>query len=64
MAWNKHDPKALAAHFAADVDRVRSNGTYFFGRTEVERSYVDTLGGVDRNATLKDESSKLRLLDR
>lgn len=61
-AWNRHDSKAIAELFAADVDRVRSNGTYYSGRTEVEKSFADTLGGVDKNATLKEESSNVRFL--
>ena len=61
-AWNRHDSAAIAELFAADVDRVRSNGAYYFGRTEVEKSFVETLGGVDKNATLKEESSTVRFL--
>lgn len=61
-AWNKHDSKAIAELFAADVDRVRSNGSYYSGRTEVEKSFADTLGGVDKNATLKEESSTVRFV--
>ena len=61
-AWNRHDSKAMAELFAADVDRVRSNGSYYSGRAEVEKSYADTLGGVDKNATLKEESSTVRVL--
>ena len=61
-AWNRHDSKAIAELFAADVDRVRSNGSYYSGRTEVENSFADTLGGVDKNAVLKEESSTVRFL--
>jgi uncharacterized protein (TIGR02246 family) len=61
-AWNKHDSKAIAELFAPDVDRVRSNGTYYSGRMEVEKSYADTLSGVDKNATLKEERSSVRFL--
>lgn len=61
-AWNKHDSKAIAELFATDVDRVRSNGSYYSGRTEVEKSFADTLGGVDKNATLKEESSTVRFV--
>jgi uncharacterized protein (TIGR02246 family) len=61
-AWNTHDPKAIAAHFADDVDRVRSNGAYSAGKPEVEKSFIDTLGGVDKNATLREESTHVRFL--
>lgn len=61
-AWNKHDSKVIAELFATDVDRVRSNGSYYSGRTEVEKSFADTLGGVDKNATLKEESSTVRFV--
>ena len=61
-AWNQHDSKAIAELFAADVDRVRSNGAYYAGRTEVEKSFSETLGGVDKNATLREESSTVRFV--
>jgi ketosteroid isomerase-like protein len=47
-AWNKHDSKAIAELFATDVDGVRSNGSYYSGRTEVEASFADTLAASTR----------------
>lgn len=61
-AWNKHDSKAMAELFTPDVDQVRSNGSYHSGRGAVEKSLAGTLGGVDKNSTLKEESSHIRFL--
>lgn len=60
-AWNKHDAKALAALFAPDADRATVNG-WFSGRAEIERGYVNTFGGAFKNATLTNESPKLKFL--
>src|ERR1044072_2834189 len=60
-AWNKHDAKALAALFAPDADRATVNG-WFSGRAEIEKGYVTTFGGAFKNATLTNESPKLKFL--
>lgn len=61
-AWNKHDSKAMVELFTLDVDQVRSNGSYHAGRDAVEKSLAGTLGGVDKNSTIKEESSDTRFL--
>ena len=60
-AWNKHDARALAALFAPDADRATVNG-WFSGRGEIERGYANTFGGAFKNATLINESPKLKFL--
>jgi uncharacterized protein (TIGR02246 family) len=60
-AWNQHDAKGVAALFALDADRATVNG-WFAGRDEIERDYSKTFGGAFQNATLRNESPKLRFL--
>jgi uncharacterized protein (TIGR02246 family) len=61
-AYNKHDAKAIAAVYAADVDLVTGTGRYLAGRAEVERYYAESFNGVDKNATVETENSKVRFL--
>jgi uncharacterized protein (TIGR02246 family) len=60
-AWNQHDAKAIAALFAADADRATVNG-WFSGRAEIEKGYATTFAGAFKNATLRNESPKLKFL--
>jgi uncharacterized protein (TIGR02246 family) len=61
-AYNRHDAKALAATYAPDADLVTGTGKLLSGRTEIEKNYVESFAGVDRNAIVKIDASKLRLL--
>jgi len=61
-AYNKHDAKALAAAYAPDADLVTGTGRLVLGRAEIEKNYVENFSGVDRNAVVTTESSKIRFL--
>jgi uncharacterized protein (TIGR02246 family) len=63
-AYNRHDAKALAATYAPDADLVTGTGKLLSGRAEIEKNYVDSFAGVDRNAIVKIDASKLRFLTR
>ena len=61
-AYNNHDAKALAATYAPDADLVTGTGRLVSGRAEIEKNYTENFAGVDKNASVKIESSKLRFL--
>jgi uncharacterized protein (TIGR02246 family) len=61
-AYNSHDAKALAATYAPDADLVTGTGQLLSGRAAIEKNYVDSFAGVDRNAMVKIDGSKLRFL--
>src|SRR5688572_2981998 len=50
-AWNKGDPRALAAFYAEDGVRVGAFGEIARGRTEVEAAYTKLLTGPRKGAT-------------
>ena len=60
-AWNRHDARAFAATLAADADHANVNGR-FHGPTEIEKSFADNFAGVNKNATLRDDSMDVRFL--
>jgi uncharacterized protein (TIGR02246 family) len=41
-AWNKHDPKALAANYREDATWVNWFGAYYIGRQDIEDHYRTT----------------------
>lgn len=61
-AYNNHDAKALAATYAPDADLVTGTGRIISGRAAIEKNYVDAFAGVDKNASVKIESSTVRFL--
>ena len=61
-AYNNHDAKALAATYAPDADLVTGTGRLISGRVEIEKNYVEVFAGVDRNATVKINRSKVRFV--
>jgi uncharacterized protein (TIGR02246 family) len=61
-AYNNHDAKALAATYAPDADLVTGTGRIVSGRAAIERNYAESFAGVDKNAVVKTESSKIRYL--
>jgi uncharacterized protein (TIGR02246 family) len=61
-AYNKHDAKALAATYAPDADLVTGTGRLVSGRREIEKNYTEAFSGVDKNAFVTINSSKLRFL--
>jgi uncharacterized protein (TIGR02246 family) len=38
-AWNRHDPKGLAANYDSDATWVNWFGAYYVGRDDIERHY-------------------------
>jgi len=61
-AYNRHDAKALAATYAPDADLVTGTGQLLSGRAAIEKNYIDSFAGIDRNARVKIDASKLRFL--
>jgi len=61
-AYNKHDAKALAETYAQDADLVTGTGRVVSGRAAIEQNYIESFGGVDKNAVVKTESTKIRFL--
>jgi len=61
-AYNNHDAKALAATYAPDADLVTGTGRIVSGRAAIERNYAESFAGVDKNAVVKTESTKIRFL--
>jgi uncharacterized protein (TIGR02246 family) len=41
-AWNRHDPKALAANYSPDATWVNWFGAYYIGRQDIEDHYRTT----------------------
>jgi uncharacterized protein (TIGR02246 family) len=41
-AWNRHDPKALAANYRVDATWVNWFGAYYIGRQDIEDHYRTT----------------------
>jgi len=41
-AWNRHDPKALAANYSSDATWVNWFGAYYVGRQDIEDHYRTT----------------------
>ncbi len=54
-AWNKHDPKAMAASWATDCDYTEPDGRTVYGRDAVEK-----LLGIEHRSVFK--QSKLNLV--
>ncbi|RFZ85070.1 SgcJ/EcaC family oxidoreductase [Mucilaginibacter terrenus] len=44
-AWNRHDPKALAASYSSDATWVNWFGAYYIGRQDIEDHYRTTHNG-------------------
>ena len=61
-AYNRHDANALAATYAPDADLVTGTGRLVSGRSEIAKNYTEAFAGVDKNASVTINSSKLRFL--
>lgn len=57
-AWNKHDPKAMAAIWTTDCDLVNPFGMKARGRAEIEKLFEAEQGGVMKTThyTINSES--------
>jgi uncharacterized protein (TIGR02246 family) len=61
-AYNNHDAKALAATYAPDADLVTGTGRIVSGRAAIEQNYIEGFAGVDKNAVVTIQSTKLRFV--
>lgn len=61
-AWNKHDPKAMAAIWADDGDVINPFGRIASGRAEIEKLFTDEHNTVMHGTTYATESVDVRLL--
>jgi uncharacterized protein (TIGR02246 family) len=61
-AYNRHDARALAAAYAPDAELVTGTGQLVSGRAEIEKNYVESFAGVDKNASVRIDSSKIRFM--
>ncbi len=51
-AWNAHDMRAFASHYAADADFVNVYGLWWQGRPEIESAHAATHDTIFRDSTL------------
>jgi uncharacterized protein (TIGR02246 family) len=59
-AWNKHDPKAMAAAWSEDCDLLNPFGMKAHGRAEIEKLFVGEQGAVMKGSTYTINSNVLR----
>ncbi len=45
-AWNKHDPKLMAAFFVADGDLINPFGRHVQGTADIEKLFTDEHNGI------------------
>ncbi len=60
-AWNKHDPKAMAALWTADGDHMEPDGRTVFGREEVERLLTYEHASVFKDSQLHLAIERVRI---
>ena len=61
-AWNKHDAKALAEHFAEDGDLIDPAGREARGRTEIEALLRDEHASNLKNSSMKQTVDRIQIL--
>lgn len=61
-AWNRHDPKALAAFWAPDGDLINPFGRVAKGRAEVEKLFTDEHSAFMKGTTFTLTGMTVRLL--
>ncbi len=59
-AWNKHDPKGMAAEWAPDGDLINPFGRWAAGRAEVEKLFTDEHATVMKMSTYSLTNFKVR----
>jgi len=62
VAYNRHDARALAATYAPDADLITGTGRFVSGRAAIQQNYAESFAGVDKNASVTINSSKVRFL--
>lgn len=63
-AWNKHDPKAMAAVWLAKCDLINPFGMKASGRAEIEKLFAGEHGGVMKASTYTINSGTVRMIGR
>jgi uncharacterized protein (TIGR02246 family) len=61
-AWNKHDPKLMAAFWLADGDLINPFGRHAKGTAEIEKVFVDEHGGPMANTTYSGQIESIRYI--
>ena len=61
-AWNKHDPKQMAAFFVPDADLVNPFGRRPRGTAEIEKLFTDEHKGVMAGTTYAGTIESIRYL--
>jgi uncharacterized protein (TIGR02246 family) len=61
-AWNKHDPKLMAAFFFPDGDLINPFGRHCHGMAEIEKLFTDEHGAVMAGATYSGTIENIRYL--
>src|SRR5258706_10192886 len=64
VAWNKHDPTAMASFWSTDGDLINPAGRYAKGRTEIQKLFQDEHNnGPMKNSTYAMKSMSVRFLE-
>src|SRR5689334_16565375 len=61
-AWNKHDPKLMAAFFVADGDLINPFGRHAKGTAEIEKLFTEEQGGPMAGTTYSGQIENIRYL--
>jgi uncharacterized protein (TIGR02246 family) len=61
-AWNKHDPKAMAAFFFSDGDLINPFGRHAKGTAEIEKLFTEEQSGPMASSTYSGTIESIRYL--
>jgi uncharacterized protein (TIGR02246 family) len=61
-AWNKHDPKVMAAFFVADADLINPFGRHAKGLAEIEKLFTEEHSGPMAGTTYAGNIELIRYL--
>jgi uncharacterized protein (TIGR02246 family) len=61
-AWNKHDPKLMAAFFLADGDLINPFGRHAKGTEEIEKLFTDEQNGAMAGTTYSGTIEHIRYI--
>src|SRR5262249_20513981 len=61
-AWNKNDPKMMAALWLTDGDYISSTGRTARGRDEVEKAFADQWSGIYKGTKIAHTLTSVRFL--
>jgi uncharacterized protein (TIGR02246 family) len=63
-AWNKHDPKLMAAFFVADGELINPFGRHAKGTAEIEKLFTDEQSGPMAGSTYSGTIESIRYLSK